>query len=55
MYVSKMNASVLEHAVHHLAIYKKYASKSDLVTQISHFLPEHYGRIGALSKTNSPA
>ena len=46
--------NVLEWAAYRLAIYTKYASKSELVTQISHFLHKHYRGIGTPSKPNSP-
>lgn len=58
MNAGKMSAiskyDVLEWAAYHLAIYAKYASKSELVTQISHFLHKHYRGIGIPSKPNSP-
>lgn len=57
MNTSKMSAvnecSALELAAYHLAIYTKFVSKSELVTQISNFLHEHY-RIGSPCKPNPP-
>lgn len=58
MNASKMSAiskyDVLEWAAYHLAIYAKHAPKSELVTQISHFLHRHYRGIAIPSKPNSP-
>lgn len=56
MNTSKMSAiykcDVLEWAAYHLVIYTMYASKSELVTKISH-LNKHYRGTGTLSKPNS--